>query len=546
MRRFKITLLLLLLSINLYIPIAYSQILNKDGTIDCTSPTEITITSDTTIITSSGDYDYYKHSANQVIFYKESDKYTFWYKLIIQGDCRLTFDIFPTDPNDIYNFFLYKYEGDNFCHGIINKNILPVRANLFRNKINMTGTGLTSTPSTRDGLRDEQGQYNDAETLRTDGISYFYHSSHHEFIDTKAGDVYYLNIYHTLGDDCGHFFYLKACSGPAKIQATHKPCFIPPDGDMSAYMAISEERPSEESIPDFIERKPIERPIETKLPEKEIMTAIETAVINEEEKLAQKSSHIASEPSRTNSHFDEVKDSDCEFYTITGFITEEKRGFPLDADVKIVEEDTKKEIRVEVSPKTGEYTAKLKKHMNHKLIFSALGYIEDSLIIEYNPAIDLRGGGESSTRYLPDQDGFNIKLQNVNSGENIVLNNIYFHPNTSVFRTKSDVELERLFNFIKINDHAVIEIQGYTNGDYYIKKRKQYAHLGDEWNFQGTAKKLSKCRAEVVKKYLVEKGINEERIITRGFGGERMIIPDPVSYVESLKNMRVEILILNI
>ena len=157
-----------------------------------------------------------------------------------------------------------------------------------------------------------------------------------------------------------------------------------------------------------------------------------------------------------------------------------------------------------------------------------------------------KGGARLQPAVLLNPGKFNIQLESVKSCESIVLNNIYFHPNTYVFRNVSDDELKHLYNFMKTNDHAIIEIQGYTNCDYYIRREKRFAHLGDEWNFQGSAKKLSKHRAEAVKKILVDKGIDDSRIVVKGFGGDKMIIPHPVNYKESLKNMRVEILILYI
>ena len=455
----------------------------------------------------------YESSINPVIFYKETDKYTFWYKLIIQGDCELTFDIFPTDPNDIYNFFLYRHPGGNFCQGIINRSILPIRANLYKNKINKSGTGLTITPKS-----------NNAGTSQINSQTLFYYKSHHESVNAKAGEIYYLNVYHTLGDDCGHFLYLKACASPAKIQATHRPCFIP-----QARPQVLGESPR--AVTPALLVSPQTR--------REGLESVSAVRLNAQAEADSTEAQRPKSPSDETtdpalSEKDSLKIKPPEYYTITGIIKESKKDNPLDADIKIVEETTLEEVVADISPNTGIYTAKLKKHKNYKLIFSALGYIRDSLTIEYNQT--------DETKPLQ----IDIKLESMHPGENFVLNNLYFHPNTYAFRRESIAEFESLFNFMKINDQAIIEIQGYTNGNYFIKRDKHFSHLSEEWNFQGTAKKLSQYRAETVKKYLTDNGINEERIKTRGFGGEKMIIPDPINYKESLKNMRVEIQVLKI
>jgi len=49
-----------------------------------------------------------------------------------------------------------------------------------------------------------------------------------------------------------------------------------------------------------------------------------------------------------------------------------------------------------------------------------------------------------------------------------------------------------------------------------------------------------------VREYLMSAGINPERIVAKGYGGDKMIIPNPITYEESLVNMRVEIVILEI
>jgi outer membrane protein OmpA-like peptidoglycan-associated protein len=55
----------------------------------------------------------------------------------------------------------------------------------------------------------------------------------------------------------------------------------------------------------------------------------------------------------------------------------------------------------------------------------------------------------------------------------------------------------------------------------------------------GSAKKLSYDRANTVKQYLVYKGIGEERIEVKGWGGKKMIYDE--NSVASKRNIRVEV-----
>ena len=51
-------------------------------------------------------------------------------------------------------------------------------------------------------------------------------------------------------------------------------------------------------------------------------------------------------------------------------------------------------------------------------------------------------------------------------------------------------------------------------------------------------------RAKEIKRKLVRKGVNENRIYTKGFGGDRMIIKDAKVLEAIEKNIRVEVKIL--
>ena len=468
---------------------ASAQVLNPDGSVDCTEPIQITAATGGISIVSNGDYDSYSLDRDPVMFYKESDKYTFWYKFIIKDDCELGFDIFPTEPDDIYNFFLYRHNGDNFCRGIIDKSIIPVRANLYKNNIAKSGTGLG-------------GDSLDASKNKSMRES-FYQQSHHSIIWAKAGEVYYLNVYHTLGEDCGHSLKLTVCSRTLQVKAAHKPCFIPQEPLPELY--AGEDSPARGGI---------------EIPVRVLSTPLEYPDLPMEVKNAPVSPSLP----------DNAPVMD--YIELKTVVLETENQKPLFAEIKLTEKSSGKTELLQGSNSDGSLDVKLDKTKSYNLIFSALGYIDDSLA--------LSGSDIDKIKDKP----FQVKLKKVNAGTNIRLNNIYFHPNTYVFRKGAEKDLEKLLVFLKLNEHTKIEIQGHTNGSYYIKPGKQCSHLGDAWNFQGTSKKLSKYRAEAVKDYLVKDGIDAGRIFIKGIGGDKMVIGHPVTYEESLVNMRVEFLIL--
>lgn len=139
------------------------------------------------------------------------------------------------------------------------------------------------------------------------------------------------------------------------------------------------------------------------------------------------------------------------------------------------------------------------------------------------------------------EDSLEFYLEPVKEGEKFIMKKIYFHPNTYAIKQSSFSELKRLKAFLEENKDIVIEIQGHTNSNRRIKRDKRYSHLGDAWNFKGSAKKLSQKRAETIKDILLQEGIEGERVQTEGYGGDRMINEDPKTMQEAMKNIRVEV-----
>lgn len=129
-----------------------------------------------------------------------------------------------------------------------------------------------------------------------------------------------------------------------------------------------------------------------------------------------------------------------------------------------------------------------------------------------------------------------VYLTPVRAGENFTMDKIYFYPNTYTMKPGSHGELDKLAVFLLANPEVNIEIQGHTNGDNRIRGK------GDD--FRGSSKKLSQFRADVIRKYLVAKGVQAERLTAMGYGGSRMIFEDPKTQSQADKNIRVEVMIL--
>lgn len=112
-------------------------------------------------------------------------------------------------------------------------------------------------------------------------------------------------------------------------------------------------------------------------------------------------------------------------------------------------------------------------------------------------------------------------------GSTIRLNNIFFDTGKDSLRSESFPELDRLVGYMNQNGKMQIELSGHTD------------NVGsDDANL-----KLSDDRAKAVTRYLVSKGIKEERIIAKGYGETKPVATNETDEGRQL-NRRVEFTIL--
>lgn len=123
--------------------------------------------------------------------------------------------------------------------------------------------------------------------------------------------------------------------------------------------------------------------------------------------------------------------------------------------------------------------------------------------------------------------GLEIKMVPIKEGSIVRLNNIFFDTGKSVLRPESGPELDRLVTTFNETPKMVIEVRGHTDNTG-----------SDEIN-----NKLSQDRADAVREYFISKGIEPDRIASKGLGKTKPLSTNDTD-VGRQQNRRVEFVII--
>ncbi|MBW7913962.1 MAG: OmpA family protein, partial [Taibaiella sp.] len=129
-----------------------------------------------------------------------------------------------------------------------------------------------------------------------------------------------------------------------------------------------------------------------------------------------------------------------------------------------------------------------------------------------------------------------IDITNLKKVETIRLDNILFLPGSHKIRSESETSLFHLY--IVMKDHPTLKIR--LEG--HICCLKNTTH--DGYDYDSQEYRLSENRAKAVYDYLVEKGIDEERLEYKGFGISKPLAWPERSFADENMNRRVEVRIL--
>ncbi len=212
---------------------------------------------------------------------------------------------------------------------------------------------------------------------------------------------------------------------------------------------------------------------------------------------------------------------------------------------KIVDEFTNKPISARISytllpededvgyvmsdPKTGEYEILLPAGSEYRYQITADGYDSLQQNIDLNEESDYREIERNLSLSTANAEERKLKEFFSNKTDKLILGDaVLFDTGSDQLKEKSKTLLDKISNYLSTNEDIKLEISGHSD------------NVGSaDFN-----KKLSKKRAESVKKYLVKEGISEDRLKTVGHGSDQ---PIGSNYTEEGRamNRRVEFVVQN-
>ncbi len=128
-----------------------------------------------------------------------------------------------------------------------------------------------------------------------------------------------------------------------------------------------------------------------------------------------------------------------------------------------------------------------------------------------------------------------IDINKLKVGETFALYEIYFKLNKPELLPKSEPDLGKLLEFMSGNPTVQVQIEGHVCCMGPTE--------GVDSRYKG--RNLSECRAEAIYNYLVEKGINKDRMKFVGLGNNDPIVKNELTEADKQKNRRVEVRILS-
>ncbi len=199
-------------------------------------------------------------------------------------------------------------------------------------------------------------------------------------------------------------------------------------------------------------------------------------------------------------------------FFLKGIVSDAKTQQTLAADIELVSLKDKQKMGLFTSDsKTGKYTFVLTAGTEYAIFINKKGYFFKSINVDLSQQI-------GTDKVL------NILLEPIQKNAKEILNNIFFDTGKWELHPESMIELDKLIILLNENKELPIEVSGHT----------------DDVGKDAENLVLSQKRANAVRTYLIQKGINPTMIKAEGYGKNKPILPNSSADNRKL-NRRIEI-----
>ena len=205
---------------------------------------------------------------------------------------------------------------------------------------------------------------------------------------------------------------------------------------------------------------------------------------------------------------------------MSGKVINQKTGKPIEAKIVIETLPDGEEVGTATSsPNTGEYKVILPKGGRYSIRAVAKDFVAEALNIDLT----------DSTKIKEFQELINqgLTLVPIEVGQKVRMNNTFFETGKAAIAPESYPELDRIILTMTENSNLQVELAGHTDN---VGK--------DDDNL-----KLSQDRADSVREYFIGKGVEPDRVASKGYGESRPVATNDTDEGRK-QNRRVEFVIL--
>ncbi len=206
---------------------------------------------------------------------------------------------------------------------------------------------------------------------------------------------------------------------------------------------------------------------------------------------------------------------------LSGRVIDQKTGRPIAARITYQTLPDGAEAGETTSdPTTGEYKIVLPYGQKYTMRAIAPDFIAEGENIDLTAVPGKQQAGFQEIK------GQELKLVPIDVGQSIRLNNVFFDLGKATLREESAPELDRMVGVMNENPKLGVELGGHTDntGSKEINAR------------------LSQDRADAVREYLIGKGIEPDRVASKGYGESKPVAPNDTDTGRQ-QNRRVEFVI---